>query len=60
MSCLCTDDDAFECSGGGLPRYPDGECSCGCHLASRRWSCEAVPPEEPDAAPPRSDVGGAP
>jgi hypothetical protein len=62
VSCLCTDDDGAECSGGGLPRFPDGECSCGCHAPLRRWLREEAPPAEtkPDAAPLRSKAGGVP
>ena len=31
MTCLCTDDRAHACSGGGLPRLASGACSCPHH-----------------------------
>lgn len=37
MTCLCTDDTAFACCGGGLPRDTDGACSCPHHRPVLRW-----------------------
>lgn len=49
MTCLCTDDRASLCCGGGLPPAADGACSCRCHGGAARVAVYALASGEPHA-----------